>query len=180
MRQLWQLWSGVLSDEAIDEVISLASQQESQDGVVFRNTANQPSIRSSKVRWLYDDLLRDNLFRFVTEANVNAFGVNVSNYAEMQFTEYHAEQGGHYDWHHDIDWNADRNSDRKLSITVQLSDPSEYTGGDFEFGECEAPRDAKAKGSVLVFPSYLQHRVLPVTSGTRKSLVAWFHGPRWR
>ena len=71
--------------------------------------------------------------------------------------------------------------DRKLSVTVQLSDPSEYEGGGFEFLECPNPDESsRKKGTVLVFPSYLKHRVLPVTKGTRKSLVAWFEGPRWK
>ena len=181
VRTNWQLWPGVLGDEAVERIINLASDAEPQQGSLITDSVVDNKIRSSTVRWLFDDELQDVLFRFVTEANTNAFGMNVSNYAEMQFTEYHASQGGHYDWHHDVDWNGTRAADRKLSITVQLSDPSEYTGGDFEFGTCETPKqDVKLKGTVLVFPSYLDHRVLPVTSGVRKSLVAWFHGPRWR
>ena len=84
---------------------------------------------------------------YVKRANINAFGVDVDNYAEMQFTEYHGTENGHYHWHHDIHWTADVNSDRKLSITVQLSDPEDYEGGGtFEFDECETPADAKARG----------------------------------
>lgn len=64
---------------------------------------------------------------------------------------------------------------------MQLSDSSEYEGGSFEFMEVEQPQEeAKTKGTALIFPSYLQHRVTPVTEGVRKSLVAWFSGPRWQ
>jgi PKHD-type hydroxylase len=100
---------------------------------------------------------------------------------EIQYTEYHATNRGKYDWHHDVDWNNPSGLDRKLSVTVQLSDPSEYEGGDFQFMEVEQPsEEAKTKGTILMFPSYLQHRVTPVTDGVRKSLVLWFTGPRWQ
>lgn len=177
VRLLWQLWPGAIDDDTVASIISLAEAQASQDATTFG--ASSPDIRSSKVRWIQDVGLRNTLFEFVTMANTNAFGVDVYNHTDMQFTEYHATESGHYDWHHDINWEAEINADRKLSITVQLSDPSEYSGGDFEFSECETPR-CKDKGSVLVFPSYLRHRVTPVTSGVRRSLVAWFYGPCWR
>ena len=72
--------------------------------------------------------------------------------------------------------------DRKLSITVQLSDPTEYEGGDFYFAAGENPdmEAMRKKGSVMVFPSYMVHAVKPVTKGVRRSLVCWFEGDRWR
>jgi PKHD-type hydroxylase len=97
----------------------------------------------------------------------------------MQVTEYCGEQGGYYHWHHDVQWNGQAVSDRKLSVTVQLSGADEYEGGDFEFDEVKTNADFRSKGTVLVFPSYLRHRIHPVTSGTRCALVAWFFGPRW-
>jgi PKHD-type hydroxylase len=65
-------------------------------------------------------------------------------------------------------------------MTVQLSDPSEYEGGLFKIENQEIPLWYREKGTVMVFPSYLRHRVEPVTRGVRRSLVAWFEGPRWR
>ena len=62
---------------------------------------------------------------------------------------------------------------------MQLSDPTDYEGGDFIFSEVETPANSKQKGTVLIFPSYLSHKVLPITSGVRRSLEAWFEGPRW-
>ena len=61
-----------------------------------------------------------------------------------------------------------------------MSDSNDYVGGDFEFDEIKTNVDFKSQGTIIVFPSYLRHRVLPVTSGVRKSLVAWFYGPKWR
>ena len=89
-------------------------------------------------------------------------------------------QGSFYDWHYDVNWKGESAYDRKLSICVQLCNPSEYEGGNFEFDEVKTTADFRSKGTVLVFPSYLRHRVLPVTSGIRRSLVAWFVGPRWK
>ena len=116
------------------------------------------------------------------QANRNAFGFDICSVGDIQYTEYSADNKGHYNWHHDIDWNDDKAFDRKLSVTVQLSDPSEYKGGEFQFNETENPQREllKIKGTVLVFPSYLSHKVYEVTEGKRKSLVAWFEGPRWK
>ena len=77
-----------------------------------------------------------------------------------------------------MDFGNDATSTRKLSVSVQLSDPSEYEGGDLELmvnrNYIKVPKE---KGTIIFFPSYLTHRVTKVTSGKRNSLVAWFHGP---
>jgi len=70
---------------------------------------------------------------------------------------------------------------RKLSLIVQLSDEKSYEGGTFEIksvtGEpLDVPENALSRGSVIVFPSYLEHRIAPVISGVRHSLVGWYHG----
>jgi len=179
MRQNWQLYKKNMSEDMVENIINLAG--ETTKAGTFNNADD--SIRSSRVCWLTNqDWLRDLLFQYVDHSCQNAFGVNAYKNAEIQYTEYHASENGHYDWHHDIDWNADDGLDRKLSITVQLSDPSEYEGGNFQFTEVPNPEmaDAKQKGTVLIFPSYLIHQVSPVTSGVRKSLVAWFKGPKWQ
>ena len=69
--------------------------------------------------------------------------------------------------------------DRKLSVVVQLSNSNNYSGGQLEFKETEAPSQFSTQGSIIVFPSYLQHRVTEVTEGVRYSLVCWAEGPRW-
>ena len=179
MRQNWQLYKKNMSEDMVENIINLAG--ETKKGGTFNNA--DETIRSSRVCWMTNqDWLKDILFQYVDHSCQNAFSVNVYKNAEIQYTEYHASENGHYEWHHDIDWNADDGLDRKLSITVQLSDPSEYEGGDFQFTEVPNPEmdDAKQKGSVLIFPSYLIHQVSPVTKGVRKSLVAWFKGPKWQ
>ena len=103
------------------------------------------------------------------------------NSTPLQYTEYHAEDTGFYNWHTDVNWLGQDDADRKLSVTIQLSDPDEYEGGDFEFQFIPGPEQeaAKKKGTILIFPSHQIHRVTNVTKGVRKSLVAWFEGPRW-
>ena len=93
----------------------------------------------------------------------------------LQYTTYGASQ--HFDWHTDI--GSGDTCVRKLSMTIQLSDGSEYQGGDLEFVEVGAGPQ-RALGTVTVFPSFLGHRVSPVTSGIRRSLVAWACGPSFR
>jgi PKHD-type hydroxylase len=179
MRQNWQLYKRNIAPDVVQNIIDQAG--ETTKAGTFNNADD--SIRSSRVCWLTnEDWLKDLLFQYVDHSCQNAFYVNVFKNAEIQYTEYHASENGHYDWHHDIDWNANDGLDRKLSITVQLSDINEYEGGDFQFTEVPNPemKDAKQKGTVLIFPSYLIHQVSPVTKGVRKSLVAWFKGPKWQ
>jgi PKHD-type hydroxylase len=71
--------------------------------------------------------------------------------------------------------------ERKLSVTVNLSDPGDYTGGDLEFlngiGQLLTQPELRQRGSIVVFPSTLGHRVTPITSGVRYALVGWMVGP---
>ena len=94
---------------------------------------------------------------------------------EIQYGEY--TENGHYRWHLDLGGGTSPN--RKLSCSVQLSAPDEYAGGGLEFqvgsNTVAAPR---TQGTLVVFPSFLVHRVAPVTHGMRRSLVAWVSGTR--
>jgi PKHD-type hydroxylase len=87
---------------------------------------------------------------------------------------------GHFEWHRDSGDNSLR-PQRKLSFSIMLSDPDEYEGGDLQiFDGSPTTVNAKAKGTFIVFPSWVQHRVTPVTKGERKSLVGWIGGPKLR
>jgi PKHD-type hydroxylase len=83
-----------------------------------------------------------------------------------------------FDWH--IDLGRGQSSLRKLSVSVQLSDPGEYDGGDLEFQGLSSIQNLRGRGTAIMFPSFLSHRVTPVTRGTRYSLVAWASGPAFR
>jgi PKHD-type hydroxylase len=112
--------------------------------------------------------------------NAQTFQYDLRGFSDnFQYAVYHGNSGGHYDWH--IDMIPLARGDRKLSISLQLSDPSHYEGCDLQFiagdGVQTAPRD---RGTLIVFPSYIMHRVTPATAGTRKSLVVWAAGPKFR
>jgi len=94
----------------------------------------------------------------------------------LQFARYGVD--GHFEWHTDLGLRG--TSNRKLSLSVQLSDPAAYDGGDFEFINMRARTDQRGIGTAVIFPSYLAHRVAPVTRGLRCSLVAWAYGPSLR
>ena len=174
------MFCGAISENIIDEIVK--SVEKTENATTFNDKSGNSELRKSRVSWIKDKKVLDMLFDFVDVANRNAFNVSLYKQAPIQYTEYHGDESGHYNWHHDIDWLRNDGLDRKLSVTVQLSNPDEYEGGKFSFGELEAPKEEmlKKKGTVLVFPSYIQHKVEPVTKGVRKSLVSWFEGPQWR
>ena len=185
MRMAWQMWSGGLSSDICDRMIEEGLKGPPQAGGVF-DSGIPADYRKSTIRWCnHAPWVQDLLYEYVKEANRNAFKVSLTEptpSAEFQFTEYHGDQNGHYGVHHDVDFINDNPLDRKLSITVQLSNPEDYEGGSFEFYDCENPQpdQLRRRGTILVFPSYFAHAVHPVTSGIRYSMVAWFSGPRWK
>jgi PKHD-type hydroxylase len=139
-------------------------------------------IRKSNVKWIeYNDAsawLYDKVQGMVLEAN-QVFNFNLHSIIDsIQYTEYYGG-GGHYGWHMDI--GPGNINHRKISITIQLSDPDEYVGGDLELwtgqGQVNAPR---SQGCAVLFPSFMLHRITPVESGTRKSLVLWVGGGTYK
>lgn len=112
------------------------------------------------------------------ELNRRYFCVEINAIGSVQIARYDAADQGFFDWHLDFGPPAPH---RKISITVQLSDPADYEGGDLEFAFRREPHRAeRQRGMIIAFPSWLMHRVSPVTRGTRWSLVSWIIGPRWR
>ena len=108
---------------------------------------------------------------------------DVSNPENPQFAAYGV--GEHYDWHVDCCTRGD--TVRKITAVLQLDETDDYAGGDLEFRRLEepderldGPPELRDQGTVVVFPSYLVHRVTPVTRGTRRSLAMWMTGPRFR
>ena len=188
MKNLWELWSGGLSPEYCNYIIQRAQKHEPQDATVGFEAGNREDkgYRSSTIRWLdvlgSDSDIAETMLRYIRRSNRTNFGFDIGSMNEIQYTEYHGESKGRYDWHHDVFWENEMPYDRKLSIVIQLSDPNDYDGGEFEFFGMPTPNSQqwRVRGSVLIFPSFFHHRVLPVTRGTRISLVSWIEGPKWR
>lgn len=144
--------------------------------------ANAPA-RQSGVAWLYRNpetqWLFDRLDLVMEEVNKAFYGYDISEgYQAIQVTDY--EPGQYYDWH--MDYGPKEYFNRKLSMSVQISDPADYEGGELHFfrdGRYTevAPKDF---GTGVVFPTWVQHKAGAVTKGFRRSLVAWYLGPPWR
>lgn len=177
MRESWQLWEGIVPKETCDSYIKLCqSSCIMQDGVTFNNATE--NTRKTKIGWTQQSHLINLVKEYTNIANRAVFGLDVDFVPALQFGEY--SEGCLYDWHHDIDWTADSMYDRKLSFVLQLTDPSEYEGGVLEFKSVQTPYQFSTQGSIIVFPSYLEHRVTEISKGIRHSLVCWAEGPRWR
>jgi PKHD-type hydroxylase len=167
-----------------DQLCALARAAPQADaGLVGGQTAH--SIRRADLVWLADhpaaDWVMDRMVRIVAEANRESFGFDLQDFAESaQIARYGAERQGHFDWHSDIGAGA-LAAKRKLTIVVQLSDPAEYEGGQLELRPDSSITTApRQKGMAMVFPSFVLHRVTPVTAGERLSLTLWSHGPAFR
>jgi len=180
MRSLYRVWPSALSPDDVTRILAATKDLPTEPASIFSTADDLVGIRSATVCWLDHDWLRDLVGRYVAEANHEDFSLDLDERVEMQVITYSAHQGDHYDWHHDVDWGSGSNWDRKLSVTIQLSDPATYSGGDLEIEDLQTNADFRSQGTVLVFPSVLRHRISAVTSGTRVALVAWFSGPRWR
>jgi len=128
--------------------------------------------RNERSEWLYS-----RLWAAVESANTNFFGYDIQFIEPLQYSVYRAETNGFYTKHYD--WGANEIGIRKLSFSVQLSDPMEYAGGDLVLytGRGEPVVATRRQGSIIVFPSWMLHEVTPVTQGVRRSLVGWFEGP---
>jgi len=184
MRSIFHVWEGGQSmpPEVLQQIEELCAECQVKQALVDNDTVPEDHVRKSRVDFLPDrGWLKDLLYDYALEANRRAFGLDVTKSGSIQYTEYHGDEEGHYAWHTDENLFHDKPFDRKISMTIQLSDPDDYEGGDFEIENVKSKNDAlRLKGTVLVFPSVIRHRVTPVTKGIRKSLVAWFEGPRWR
>lgn len=110
----------------------------------------------------------------VNQVNREHWGFELVGAERLQFSAYGG--GEYYDWHVDLGAQPPF-SNRKVSLSIQLNDPSEYDGGELEISVGTRNRIAtRDKGAVILFPAYALHRVLPITRGTRYSLVAWIVG----
>jgi PKHD-type hydroxylase len=136
------------------------------------STIRWMDVYSPKLEWMLKELSR-----MALEANETVFKSDLFGFTEnLQFTEYE-EKGTYYDWHPDIGPGQNK---RKVSIIVQLSDPRDYEGGELELNNGKIETLDKSQGTVILFPSFLLHRVTALTKGSRYSLVCWISGNAWR
>lgn len=141
-------------------------------------------IRASKVSWISRNDQTEWLYQRIAdiayEMNSKWYRFDLSGlYESFQYTEYDSTRGPeHYDWHIDM---LDKGAvTRKMSMIVQLSDPFQYEGGELWIQGAGQDIVPKKRGLIHIFPSFMRHRVTPVTKGIRRSLVIWVSGPEFR
>jgi PKHD-type hydroxylase len=170
-----------------DEIIRIRefgdSQPKIEASVVGDDGKASPSdYRKSEISWLDDNpdtqWIYEKIAGYAKTANREMWNFDIWGYHDsLQYTTYYGD-GGHYDWHADL---GPAISNRKLSVVLQLSDPSEYDGGDLQMNPGgNILTVEKGLGTICFFPSFLLHRVTPLTSGVRKSLVTWLCGANLR
>jgi PKHD-type hydroxylase len=183
-------WENGFSEDELNKIISIGENKittQGEEAIVglMEGSGVNTEIRRSRVAWFNSDeasWLYQKLGWIARQLNGQYFQCDVSGFSDdLQYTIYDHTVEGHYDWHMDKGYASDGSPPRKLSLVLLLSDPNEYEGGDLElFAGNQTVKVQKTKGIVHAFPSYVMHRVTPVTKGTRRSLVVWLCGPKWR
>jgi PKHD-type hydroxylase len=178
--------NNIFTPNECNEIIKYANNKKKSIALVKKDNKDtlDNKVRKNKIVWLSDTV--DQELHFLYEKMLNViFNVNNNNYnfdlygltEDFQFTEY-SELNDHYDFHVDVGLNMPV---RKLSMVVQLSNPLDYSGANLEIYTSNDPFIAcKDQGSITICPSYLLHKVTPLLSGTRYSLVAWVGGPKFK
>jgi PKHD-type hydroxylase len=178
--------NNVFNDEEVDRIIDLEDLQKFAKGKIGGSDSEGvilESTRDSDVMWINHDPSSDWLFSkfasLVSNVNGDFFMYNIHGFDMFQYTVYRKNE--HYNWHIDMG-HMSTNFERKISASIILTDPKKYDGGEFDLitnGNIEEPITLKPnKGDVVFFASWMPHRVRPVTSGVRKSLVCWVMGER--
>lgn len=174
---------GFFSPEEVLAMSEIFEMQQTRNATVTGEKQDLPELRKSTVTF-YEPSderylpLTTKLGQLAIQVNADRYRFDLMGfYEDIQIAEY--GEGDFFDWH--TDFSAGLSSTRKLSLSVQLSEPDAYEGGDLQFminqNEVCAP---KTPGTVVIFPSYVLHRVTPITSGKRRSMVGWVTGVPFR
>lgn len=171
-----------LSLDECDRVLTEAQTLEMNTATVSSRRVNA-DVRRSRVGFFTTDQhgwLYDRVSALLGEMNATHFGFDLIGVQAIQYAEYDANDGGCYEAHRDT---FREQVIRKLSLSIQLTDPADYDGGDLQLfiNDLTTPVVAsRTRGDGLIFPSYVVHRVAPVTQGRRRALVSWAVGPEFR
>jgi PKHD-type hydroxylase len=177
-------WEGTFSEQELDWLQERATAAKEDAHVQGRLSKEELSkIRRSQLSWLHKTSetawVFEKLAHTVSLLNAQFYRFDLTGFGEaLQLTSYNESEQGMYRWHQDFGGNG---PSRKLSLVLQLSDPSNYDGGNLQILTDGKPQNVrKQRGLITVFPSYTLHQVTPVTSGVRHSLVAWITGPAYK
>ncbi|CAB5221903.1 Oxoglutarate/iron-dependent dioxygenase [uncultured Caudovirales phage] len=163
---------------AASEVAAVGRQEDLPPG----ETGVVKDLRRTLISWMRLDVTNEWVYAKLAYAaqnlNISYFNLDLTGFVEpLQMTNYLADDRGTYDWH--IDYGSF--ICRKLTVIVQLSDPSSFEGGDLQLQNGGGIITIeKKRGRIIAFPSYCLHQVTPVTKGSRQTLVSWISGPAIR
>lgn len=174
---------GSFTEQELKNLRTLVDVQSQEASVVGRDGGNETygdsarrtrvlTIEKKQEPWLFQR------FKEALKAANSLYRFEGEVIGEIQLLRYDASEQGHFEWHIDISPGL---MFRKVSFSVPLNDPKEYSGGALEFSWGNATYSpVQRAGKIIAFPSFLMHRVTPVTQGSRYAMVAWAHGPDWR
>lgn len=175
-------YQGLFLPHEIDKILNFWNADKTIKAPVSGNSEHVDALRKSSVmfvennqenEWIYNKLAG-----LAIKCNNERYWFDLLGFHEgLQLTRY--SKGDFFEWH--LDFGVGETSSRKLSMTIQLSNPDDYEGGDLQFminqKIVNAPRE---KGTIIIFPSFIIHRVTPITKGIRQSIVGWVSGPPYR
>ena len=181
VHNVYWLWEGALSKEFCNSTLSEIDWDTAETAVIKSDRTLNIEKRRTDVVW-QDSMqpLGCIAKAYINTANQFAgWDYHLTVQQDTQLGRYKSKNKGHYDWHIDSFTPKD-GVQRKLSISILLSDPSEVEGGELQFKGIEDRKILTKQGSIVVFPSFIEHRVTPVTKGVRYSAVTWALGPSFR
>lgn len=180
-------WANLFTPAELDAVARYGDSLTQERAELQAKGTGRDSIRVTRVAWFMRNAQTESFYArmedVVLRINAQFFRYDLSGVVAFQYAVYDGSEGGHFDWHKDYgrDYGAADQEPRKLSVSIQLSNSADYQGGDLEVrGGNETDVAPRSRGAVAAFPSYVLHRVTPITSGARKSLVVWAVGPEFR
>jgi PKHD-type hydroxylase len=179
-------WDGVLSKEFCRSALEQIDWAISEPGTVGRDGSDDffvVDVSKRRTDIIWQDAMQP--LGCIAKAYINAanqaagwnYGLSVQD--NTQIGRYKSTDEGCYDWHTDAGI-PENGIQRKLSISILLADPSEFEGGELQFKGIEDHKILTKQGSIVVFPSFIEHKVTPVTKGVRYSAVTWASGPSFR
>lgn len=190
MRGDWCYFGRYFSKETCQKILDLGLKKPAKNAVLgVDGSTVDNNWRKSKVRFIQANdtdfqFLFDEIWKMGMQANRDWFNFHVTNLSFIQLAEYDSSYQGEYKKHHDVFWINNDKYHRKLTCVIQLSDPNDYEGGDFEMfdltgGQYPNKEDLRQQGTAIFIPSFTTHQANPVTKGTRYSIAVWFEGPKW-
>jgi len=181
------VWRQGVNEKEIDDIIALGELAEFQKGSVGGQKINDSRIntdvRDTDIAWIHPDRstewLYERMKNLIARINYDKYQFDITTMQALQYGKYKAD--GHYDWH--IDSGPNLPVHRKLTFILALSDVNSYEGGELLINMSGNPDNAHSikieKGDLVVFPSFVPHKVSPVTVGERITLVTWATGPKF-